>query len=245
MTLPRDIFTGKMPAVYNSILSREGVLIPMQQDMAGNVLAHNPDGSTLAGTPTPGVDFTPSGQIPRVAGGSPVATFDSSADRVDFDIPGGDPFQMSDGGTWVVCFTPGALSTYVVPMQKTSSGTITRNGYVMYVTPAGGLAAIFSNASGTQSQLISPAGTVAAGERLLLICTHDGDRVNIYKNASLVVTATGMELPSNVAARVFIGTNVAKTYSTKGTVDFAATFPGVILDALENKNIAAQCGPLG
>ena len=245
MILPRDIFTGKIPRVYDLILSRGGVLLPMQQDMAGNVLAHYPDGSTLGGTPTPGVDFTPSGQIPRIAGGSPVATFDSSADRVDFDIPAGDPFQMSTGGTWVVCFTPGALSTYVVPIQKTSSGTITRNGYVLYVTPAGGLAAIFSNTSSTQSQLISPAGTVVAGERLVVICTHDGDRVNIYKNASLVVTATGMELPSNVASPVFIGTNVAKIYSTKGPVEIAATFPGVILIATERQAIVSNCGPLG
>ena len=78
MTLPRDIHTGKMPRVYDCVLSHGGVLIPMQPDMAGNVLAYYPDGSTLAGTPAPGVDFAASGKIPRVAGGSPVATFDDA-----------------------------------------------------------------------------------------------------------------------------------------------------------------------
>ena len=55
MTLPRDIFTGKMPTAYNTILSLGGVLIPMQPDLDGSVLAHYADGSTRAGTPSSGV----------------------------------------------------------------------------------------------------------------------------------------------------------------------------------------------
>jgi hypothetical protein len=245
MTLPRDILTGKMPRVYDSILSRGGVLIPMQKDMAGNVLAHYPDGSTLAGTPTPGVDFTHNGHIPRVAGGSPKAAFDASADKTVWMIPAGSGPNMSNGGTWIACCTLQASGNNVkVVLNKTTSTTVTRNGHAIYFNNARSILAVFGSPTGSVT-VASASGAFEYEERILVAVTLDAGVVKIYKNGTLIKTGASAITPSDVAAKLAIGGAPAFSYPLAGEAEYVGMLDGVILDAPELQAIAAQCGPLG
>jgi hypothetical protein len=246
MTLPRDILTGKMPRVYDSILSRGGVLIPMQQDMAGNVLAHYPDGSTLAGTPTPGVDFTHNGHIPRVAGGSPKAEFDASADKTVWMIPAGSGLNMSNGGTWIACCTPQAIEGSVrVVLNKTTSTSVTRNGHAIYFNNSNrSILAVFGSTSSSVT-IGSNAGAFEYGERMLVAVTLDAGVVKIYKNGTLIKTGASAITPPDMEAPLAIGGAPAFSYPLTGEVEYVGMLDGVILDAPELQAIAAQCGPLG
>ena len=245
MTLPRDILTGKLPAVYNTILSRGGVLIPMQQDMAGNVLAHYPDGSTLAGTPTPGMDFTHDGTIPRVAGGSPKAAFDASADKITATVSAGSDLNMSSGGTLLgLCTLSASGGSVRVLFNKTTSTATTKGGYGIYFNSTRRILAVFGGAS---SAVIvqSDAAAFEYGERMLVAVTLDAGVVKIYKNGTLIKTGASAITPSDVEAPLAIGSAPAFSYPLAGEVEYVGMIDGVILDALENKNLAAQSGPLG
>ena len=245
MTLPRDIHTGKMPRVYDTILSLGGVLIPMQQDLDGNVLAHYPDGTTRSLTAEGSVDFTHDGQIPRVAGGSPVATFDSTSDRIDFDIPAGDDLQMHTGGTWIALVTPASVRQQTIFMKSDSGTAGARNGYTMLTRPGGYVRFNTSNSADTVSTLTSPAGAYAAGERMVIAYTQAGTAGKLYKNGQLLASGS-MQIPADAACPLAIG-NTPPPYIANyfiGGVGFVAATREV-LGALELQAIAAQCGPLG
>jgi hypothetical protein len=243
MTLPRDIFTGKMPRAYDSILSREGVLIPMQQAMAGNVLAHYADGSTLAGTPTSGVGFAHDGQIPRVAGGSPKAAFDDSADRIDFTVTGGD-LQMSTGGTWLFLCTPEAATPQVSVLAfKSSNGAAVRQGYQCYLRPTGVMSFATSSNTAGASVLNSAINAFEFGERLCYAATLSASgEAKIYKNGNLIASRSGMSMPTDIASTLALGRT---GFHLDGSQELAGFIPDVVLDVPEIQAITAQCGPLG
>ena len=244
MTLPRDILTGKMPRVYDSILSLGGVLIPMQQDMAGNVLAYYPDGSTLAGTPAPGVAFDPDGKIPRVVGGSPVATFDDTGDNITFPVPAGDRLTMSGGGTFLCCVTPGfSPETWRIFMVANVVG-IPWGSYYLYATGGNALRVLTQDT--TSLLLLQTSDNVFAdGERFVFGLTVTPQGIGtISKNGQPLKTGP-LKIPANRDSILEIGNQVAEDWPAHSVVDYVATIEGVVLDAPELQAIAAQSGPLG
>jgi hypothetical protein len=243
MTLPRDIFTGKMPAVYNTILSLGGVLIPMQPDLAGNVLAYCPDGSTFVGTPAASIDFDRDGQIPRVAGGSPVTTFDNTGEVISFAVPPGDQLQMDGDGTLLLLCTPADIATGVV-LAKTSVLNYTRNGYICLLIDNGAIRFATADAVGVDD-LQSEAGLYTAGARIFIAYTQSGTTGTLYLNGVQIATGT-MRVPTNVASPLAIGGYPAGTASPFiGSGEFAALMKDVVLIQPQIADIAAQCGPLG
>ena len=246
MTLPRDIFTGKMPRVYDTILSLGGVLIPMQKDMDGNVLAYYPDGSTLALAPTLGVDFTHDGKIPHVAGGSPRATFSNADDGIGTTVAQGDLFQLRTG-TWQFLVTPeyGGVS-YPVLAQKTSNATgLTRQGWKFFLTESRKLSAELSAGPNGSANHSTAVPVFDYGSTFVATYTHDGSTLKMYMNETEVKSAATFSLV-DIAGSLTIGNLVNPNDSVMlGGMGFAAFYNGVILDAPKIQAIVAQCGPLG
>jgi hypothetical protein len=249
MTLPRDILTGKMPAVYDTILSLGGVLIPMQSDMDGNILAYFPDGSTLTGTPGASIDFTHAGQIPRVAGGSPSADFPGAigTDYINFGtIPLGHKLQLSGGGFTIVClgtFLASASAQRLVVNK--GNGFPADNGYGMrFIADT----SIRLDAHNTASA--SGVGAVIPGERHVYAASTDTiNPSKFYRSGTEIASGSQvLDTPINFAAPLKIGqyafadTQADRTFL--GGMDLIGLFPYQVptekLDLL-----TAQSGPLG
>jgi hypothetical protein len=248
MTLPRDILTGKLPAVYNTILSLGGVLIPMHTDLAGNVLAYCPDGSTLTATPGVGVDFDHNGQIPRVAGGSPTATFNAVTGGIKAPAPVGSSLNLSNGGTILVLIANPLMTGSAALVHKSHDVSYGGyDGYIVFFRSTGQVVLRTSSSASTTSELATDVGVLTPGGCFLVALKVDpvGNAQIHVEPGGLVASRAGMEIPSNVAGDLSLGAALSGGLSAKSSFGFAAVFDGKSLDVLTIQTIAAQCGPLG